>query len=79
MQFEFPNDEDQHVEHLRILQNFTNFLLGKEDLHVPGDQGINSVELINAMILSGLDKKEVELPLNEEDYEKKLRKMIGKN
>jgi predicted dehydrogenase len=79
LQFEFPNDEDQHVEHSRILQNFTNFLLGKEDLHVPGDQGINSVELINAMILSGLDKKEIELPLNEEEYENKLKKMIGNN
>ena len=79
IQFEFPNDVDQHIEHNRILQNFTNFLLGKEDLHVPGDQGINSVELINAMILSGLDKKEIELPLNEEDYENKLKKMIGNN
>ena len=69
----------QHIEHNRILQNFTNFLLGKEDLYVPGDQGLNSVELINAMILSGLDKKEIELPLNEEGYENKLRKMIGEN
>ena len=77
LQFEFPNEEDQHIEHNRILQNFTNFLLGKEDLHVPGDQGINSVELINAMILSGLNKKEIELPLNEEEYENKLKKMIG--
>ena len=54
-------------------------LLGKEDLYVPGDQGLNSVELINTMILSGLDKKEIELPLNEEEYENKLREMIGNN
>jgi len=79
LKFDFSNEDDQHIEHNRILQNFTNFLLGKEELHVPGDQGINSVELINAMILSGLDKKEVELPLNEEGYENKLIKMIGKN
>jgi predicted dehydrogenase len=79
LEFEFPNDEDQHIEHSRILQNFTNFLLGKEDLYVPGDQGLNSVELINTMILSGLDKKEIELPLNEEEYENKLREMIGNN
>ena len=31
------------------------------------------------MILSGLYKKEIELPLNEEDYENKLKKMIGNN
>ncbi|MBS56258.1 MAG: oxidoreductase [Rickettsiales bacterium] len=79
LQFEFPHEEDQHIEHNRILQNFTNFLLGEEELHVPGDQGLNSVELINAMLLSGLDKKEIELPLNEEEYENKLKKMIGNN
>ena len=79
LQFKFPHEEDQHIEHNKILQNFTNFLLGIEDLYVPGDQGLNSVELINTMILSGLDKKEIELPLNEEEYENKLRKMIGNN
>ena len=46
---------------------------------MPGDQGLNSVELINTMILSGLDKKEIELPLNEEEYENKLKKMIDDN
>ena len=50
-----------------------------EDLYVPGDQGLNSVELINTMIISVLDKKEIELPLNEEEYENKLKKMIGNN
>ena len=54
-------------------------MLGKEDLYVPGDKGLNSVELINAMILSGLDKKEIELQLNEEEYENKLKKMIDNN
>jgi len=77
LKFEFPNEEDQHIEHRRILQNFTNFLLGKEELHVPGNQGVNSVELINAMILSGLEEIEVTLPLNEEKYENKLKQMIG--
>jgi len=77
LKFDFPPEDDQHIEHKRILQNFTNFLLGKDELYVPGDQGINSVELINAMILSGLNKKEIVLPLSEEDYENKLKKMIG--
>ena len=55
-------------------QNFTNFLLGKEELHVPGDQGLNSVELINAMILSGLEEKEIKFPLDEKKYENKYLK-----
>ena len=78
IKFEFPIEEDQHIEHNRILQNFTNFLLGKEELHVPGDQGLNSVELINAMILSGLEEKEIKFPLDEKKYENKLNEMIGK-
>ena len=49
IKFEFPPEKEQHIEHNRILQNFTNFLLGQEELLVPGDQGLNSVELINTM------------------------------
>lgn len=77
--FEFPNEEDEHIEHSRIIQNFTNFLLGQEELYVPGDQGLNSVELINAMILSGLEEKEIKLPLNEKIYENKINDLIKKN
>ncbi len=77
LQFKFPNEEHQHIEHQQILQNFTNFLLGKDELYVPGNEGVNSVELINAMILSGLEKKEITLPINEKEYENKLKQMIG--
>lgn len=77
LKFEFPPEKDQHIGHNRILQNFTNFLLGQEELLVPGDQGLNSVELINTMLLSGLEEREITLPLNEKEYENKLNQMIG--
>jgi len=79
LNFEFPTEEDEHIEHNRIIQNFTNFLLGQEELYVPGDQGLNSVELINAIILSGLEEKEIKLPLNEKIYENKLNDLMEKN
>ena len=52
-------------------------MLGQEELLVPGDQGLNSVELINTMLLSGLEEREITLPLNEKEYENKLNQMIG--
>ena len=76
IEFKFPNEKNPHIEHNRILQNFTNFLLDEEELYVPGDQGLNCVELINAMILSGFEKNEITLPINEKKYEYKLNKII---
>ena len=77
--FNFKVDLDQHIEHQRLIQNFTNFLLGKEKLLVNGNDGLNSVELINAMVLSGLEEKKIELPLDENRYEKKLEEMINES
>ena len=51
----------------------------KEKLLVSGKDGLNSVELINAMVLSGLEEKKIELPLNEVKYEQKLEEMISKS
>ena len=75
--FKFKIENDEHVEHQRIIQNFTNFLLGKENLIVNGKEGLDSVELINAMLLSGLEKKEIDLPLDEVQYENKLKELIN--
>ena len=57
----------------------TNFLLEKEKLLVNGKEGLNSVELINTMVLSGLEEKRINLPLDENRYEKKLEEMISKS
>ena len=44
-----------------------------------GKDGLNSVELINAMVLSGLEEKKIEFPLDEIKYEQKLEEMISKS
>ncbi len=77
--FNFKADLDPHIEHQRLIQNFTNFLLGREKLFVNGKDSLNSVELINAMVLSGLDEEKINLPLNENRYEQKLEEMISKS
>lgn len=62
-------------QHAGIIDNFTNYLLGTEELFVSGNEGINGVELMNAIELSGWKNGErVSLPVNEEEYLEELNK-----
>ena len=64
-------------QHAGIFKNFTNAILGKEELFVSGEEGIKCVELINAMLLSTFIDKTVELPINDELYYKELSERIA--
>ena len=65
---DIPVDQSggQHVE---ILQNFTNAILKGEKLLSPAEEGIRSVELANAILLSTWQDKTIELPMSAADYE----------
>jgi UDP-N-acetyl-2-amino-2-deoxyglucuronate dehydrogenase len=60
--------------HYSILQNFCRHLLTGEKLVSPGEDGIQSLELANAVWLSASLGKPVKLPLNRRAYEKFLAK-----
>ncbi len=66
-------------QHAEIKQNFVDAILDGKPLIAPAREGINSVELANAMLYSSLTDKTVELPLNGAAFEKALRKLIGKS
>lgn len=68
-----PNHGEQHTG---ILKNFTNAILHGEKLISPATEGIHSVELINAMILSSFKEAVVKLPMSAREYEKLLQKLI---
>ncbi len=56
-------------QHEGIINNFANAILGIEPLFVDGKEGINGVELMNAIELSGWKNgEEVSLPVNEDEY-----------
>lgn len=61
-----------------MLQNFTNHILYGEALIAPGEEGLKSVELANAAYLSAWLKKDIELPMDEELYVRKLEETINK-
>ncbi|MHA6253155.1 Gfo/Idh/MocA family protein [Oceanobacillus sp. CAU 1775] len=64
-------------EHLAVLRNFAENILYKEPLIAPGIEGINSVQLFNAIYLSSWFGEEVELPVSEEIFLEELEKRIA--
>ena len=67
--------DGQNPQHTGIIRNFTNAVLGIEPLMVNGKEGINGVELMNAIELSAWNNGEtVTIPVNEKKYLKELKK-----
>jgi len=64
-------------QHLGILQNFVEAILDGSPLIAPAVEGVHSVELANAMILSGLTRETVDLPLDGARYAAKLDELIA--
>lgn len=61
--------------HAEVLRNFTQHILNGEPLLSPGVDGLNSVELIDAMILSGKTGKPVSVPVDRAKYDAFLNKL----
>jgi predicted dehydrogenase len=64
-------------QHVEVLQNFVDAILGGAPLVAPAVEGIHSVELANAMLYSSLTNRTVDLPLNGAAYERRLKKLIA--
>lgn len=62
-------------QHIGILKNFTNAILHGEMLISPAAEGIHSVELANAILLSSIEDTSVELPLSAPRYAKLLARL----
>ncbi len=70
----YPETDGKNPQHQGILQNFTNAVLGKEELFVNGEEGIMGVELMDACMLSQWLGKMVTLPIDDDLYVKELDK-----
>lgn len=64
-------------QHNEILQNFTDAILDGAALHAPAPEGIHSVELANAMLLSAWTDREVCFPIDGKRYERLLKQKIA--
>lgn len=64
-------------QHTEITQNFVDAILDGAPLIAPAAEGIQSVELANAVLYSGLEGRAVDLPLDGAAYEQKLNQLIA--
>ncbi|MDF1512610.1 MAG: Gfo/Idh/MocA family oxidoreductase, partial [Anaerolineae bacterium] len=64
-------------QHAEVLANFADAIRTGASLIAPAEEGINSVELANAMLFSSIKGHPVDLPLNSADYEGELQKLIA--
>lgn len=69
--------DGENPQHVGILNNFANAVLGLEPLFVDGREGIRGVELMDAMLLSTWKDRMVTLPLNDDEYWEELQKHIA--
>jgi predicted dehydrogenase len=61
--------------HGAIIRNLARAILYDEPLLSPGEEGLRSVEFINAVILSGKRGRPVEIPVDRKTYEAFITKM----
>jgi hypothetical protein len=64
-------------QHTGIIANFVEAILDGVPLLAPAAEGIRSVELANAMLLSSFEQETISLPLDGARYEKWLRARIA--
>ena len=57
--------EGEYPQHAGVIRAFTRHILDGEPMVAGGEEGLNSLMLSNAMILSGWTGKTVELPMDE--------------
>ena len=65
------------AQHAALTRNFVDAILDGAPLIAPGEEGIHSIELANAILYSGLTGQTVELPLDAAAYEGKLNELIA--
>ncbi len=65
------------VQHAAAVQNVTNAILGKEELVIRGEEGINQCMFADAILLSTWKDKTVTMPIDDEEYWQELQKRIA--
>lgn len=64
-------------QHEEIIQNFVDAIVDGVSLIAPGEEGIRSLELSNAILYSSLTNQVVDLPIDGAAFEKELQKLIA--
>lgn len=71
--------KDTGAQHIAILRNFADAILKGAPLLTPAAEGIRSVELANAILLSSWTDKAINLPLDSALYARWLKRKIAES
>jgi predicted dehydrogenase len=66
-------------QHVEIIQNFVDAIVDGAPLIAPAAEGMHSVEMANAMLLSTFEDRTIELPMDSAVYESKLKELITRS
>jgi predicted dehydrogenase len=66
-------------QHREILRNFTAAILRREPLIAPLTEGLASLELANALLLSAWTDERIALPLNAARYDRELARQMARS
>jgi len=69
--------ENHPAPHAALMTNFADAILDGAELIAPGEDGLASVELANAMLASSLEGNTLEMPLDGAAFEKRLEELIA--
>jgi predicted dehydrogenase len=76
---DIPYADSPNKGHAAIVQNFVDAILDGTPLIAPAEEGIRSVELANAMILSSLTNDTISLPLDAPAYEAQIKRLVAES
>ena len=71
----FAFESNVATGHVEMIKNFAAAIAGKKELFADGKDGLNAVEFINACILSGRKKKQVDIPVDRKEYDLLIEKL----
>lgn len=64
-------------QHMGVVENFVEAVLNGKPLIAPAQDGLASVELANAMLMSAFENRPIDLPIDAEAYASHLKKKIN--
>jgi len=67
--------EEPFTGHEAVLRDFARSIIEDREPEVTGEEGMKSVELINAVVMSAVEKRPVKLPLDPSQYDSLLERL----
>lgn len=73
---EIPASSSNEFQHRDVIEDFANAIINDTQVMAPAPEGINALEIGNAMLLSAIKDKTIELPMDSAEFAEELQKLI---